>query len=242
MVRQQIVRCSFIFLMLTFSFCKKEKTVNHPYIDFTFTGNNGLAPDTVDFKCNLGSPYVIQWDFGDGGSAIGQNVAHVYKHLGFFKVLAKIIEGDGEGAVSNNVNVSPYSKLRITGINGGVSAYKPDGTPWDAGPGINYPDMYFKIFDDKGNELTGTFGYNYVSNVLSTQYPINPNVYIFDFDKSFTVQFLDYDQGAIEDDLIGTYSFRPANNFRDSLNFPNVFIKTDAHTGATINVNTIWSY
>ena len=160
---------------------------------------------------------------------------------GFYKVYTSVKSDEGQGGAVNNVNVSPYLKLKIYQVNGGVANHQPNGSTWDPEPGETNPDLYFKIFNSAGIELTGSAGYAHDPNVLSTQYPISPMASITDFDGYFTVYFLDYDLGNLEDDTLGIYKFRPADYFRDALYFPDHFVMTDSTTGAGINVNVIWT-
>ena len=221
--------------------CKKEKAEQHPFVDFTYSGNIGVAPVTVEFKSNLSSPYVVKWDFGDGETGECSTVSHTYHKQGYFKVYAKAMSGEGGGQAVHDVNVSPYNKIRIYRINGGVSQFSPNGTTWDPEPGVTNPDMYFKIYSSSGEELTGTLGYAHDPDALSTQYPISPQVTINDLGGYFTVYFMDYDLGSIEDEVIGIYKFRPADYFKDSLYFPDHFAMSDSTTGASINVNLNWA-
>ena len=230
---------TFICMLFIIS-CKKDKEQLHPYVSFTYSGNMGVVPVTVQFKCNLSSPYVIYWDFGDGSVAEGSEVSHTYLKQGFFTVYAKAISDEGIGEAMNYVNVSPYNKINIYKINGGVGPLQPNGATWDPEHGATNPDLYFKIFNSQGMEMSNT-GYPYVPEVLSTQYPINPVVPITDFDGYFTVYFLDYDFGYPSDDTVGIYKFRPADYFRDSLFFPDHFVMNDTTTNASINVNVFWA-
>ena len=120
-----VVISSFLLVMIS---CKKEKAVVHPYVDFTYSGNVGITPILVSFNCNLASPYIVDWDFGDGTKGEGQNVSHTYLKQGFYKVYANAKSDEGQGGAVNNVNVSPYLKLKIYQVNGGVSNHQPNGS------------------------------------------------------------------------------------------------------------------
>ena len=105
--------------------------MQHPFVDFTYSGNNGVTPVAVSFQCNLSDPYVVHWDFGDGSTGAGHSVTHTYLKQGFYKVYANAESEEGVGGAVQNVNVSPYTKLKIFQVNGGVTAHKPDGSTWD---------------------------------------------------------------------------------------------------------------
>ena len=215
--------------------------MQHPFVDFTYSGNNGVAPVTVSFQCNLSDPYVMHWDFGDGTTGKGRDVTHTYVNQGYYKVYANAKSPEGVGGAVHNLNVSPYHKLSIYRINGGVAYHTPDGSTWDTEPGETNPDLYLKIVNSAGAEITGVNGYAHAPNVLSVQYPISPLISITDFDGYFTVYFLDYDFTSLDDDTLGIYKFRPADYFRDTLPFPDHFVMTDSATGAGINVNVVWT-
>lgn len=228
-------KCFIIYCFFLLFSCKKEKEDAHPFVDFTFSGNYDVVPVTVNFSCNLGAPYTITWNFGDGGTATGQHVAHTFTKQGYFKVYARVKSDDGVGEAVHDVNVSPYNRLKIFQVNATVSSQKADGSSWDPEPGVTNPDLYFRIYNAAGEELPVTSGYD--PNTLSTQYPVSPAVIITDFDGYFTLQFLDYDFGA-GDDVIETYKFRPADYFRDSLYFPSLFEKSG--TLSSVGVKVMW--
>ena len=242
---QGLIKQHYYFLiafLLTLSVaCKKEKELQHPFVDFTFTGNQSTVPVSVKFNCNVSSSYKVVWDFGDGTIGEGVTIWHTYHKQGYFSVYVKVIGEDAAGGAVHEVNVSPYTKLKIYQINGTAPALKSDGTTWDVEPGETDPDLYFKIYDSNGMEVSGTNGYPYDANTLISQYPVFPQVIVNDFSKEFTVYFMDYDLGNLQDDIIGEFKFRPTDYFQDSLDFPDHFSKTNASLGAVVDVKIIWS-
>ncbi len=72
---------------------------------FTVTATNGFAPLTVQFDASassdpasLLSPQRIvrhEWDFGDGTSAVGQQVSHTYARAGVYTVTLRVFDEDG---------------------------------------------------------------------------------------------------------------------------------------------------
>ncbi len=72
---------------------------------FTATATNGFAPLTVQFDASassdpasLLSPQRIvrhEWDFGDGTSAVGQQVSHTYARAGVYTVTLRVFDEDG---------------------------------------------------------------------------------------------------------------------------------------------------
>lgn len=235
------MRSVVLILFVCLLSCRKETVQQHPEVNFTFTDNNGIAPDTITFRCNMSSPYVVTWDFGDGTKATGSEVAHIYKKQGYFRVSVHAGSEDGVGGVIRFINISPYKKLQVYQINGGVPSHKPDGSTWDPEPGATNPDLYFRIYNSEGIELTGTAATPHLPDMLSVQYPISPVVDLSDFDNAYSIKFLDYDFGNLEDDVLGSYYIRPSSFFRDSLPFPGFVSLTDSATNAAILVKFIWS-
>jgi PKD repeat protein len=76
-----------------------------PKAIFTVTATNGFAPLTVQFDASASSdpaallaPQRIvrhEWDFGDGTSAVGQQVSHVYTRAGVYTVTLRVFDEDG---------------------------------------------------------------------------------------------------------------------------------------------------
>lgn len=76
-----------------------------PKAIFTASLTNGFAPLTVQFDASASSdpaallaPQRIvrhEWDFGDGISALGQQVSHVYTRAGVYTVTLRVFDEDG---------------------------------------------------------------------------------------------------------------------------------------------------
>ncbi len=72
---------------------------------FTVTATNGFAPLTVHLDASASSdPAAIltpqrivrhEWDFGDGTSAVGHQVSHVYARAGVYTVTLRVFDEDG---------------------------------------------------------------------------------------------------------------------------------------------------
>jgi hypothetical protein len=75
--------------------------------EFRFTAQDATDPD--------GDPLTITWDFGDGTSATGENVSHVYASEGSFSVTATVSDGKNEATATSSVTVRSLSGTwRIT--------------------------------------------------------------------------------------------------------------------------------
>ncbi|MEM1119391.1 MAG: PKD domain-containing protein [Bacteroidota bacterium] len=83
-------------LIIVFVACQKEQlhtnrlpTIPTPIANFTTSGNNCLAPCTVEFKStstNLTSNAIFEWDLGDGTIQSGIEINHEYSTAGIFIV------------------------------------------------------------------------------------------------------------------------------------------------------------
>ena len=232
-----------IILLLTLSAflcsCKKnEADKPNPSIDFTFSGNTGTAPASVAFTATLQNASTVSWEFGDGQTGTGTSVTHIYSTLGLFEVTAKTTSEDGVSASQiKYVNVSPYSRINITQVFISVPTSKPVGGTWDTNPGATNPDLYCKIFNSSGSQITSQN--TYANNVFSTTYVISPIAQITDFNGKFTVKVFDYDLGATQDETIATFEVRPGDSFSPTLPFPNIISKSSG--GTQIKIYTSWN-
>lgn len=218
---------------------KKEEEIPRPTIDFSITNNNGTAPVTVSFVATTESGNTVTWDFGDGSTGSGLSISHTYTKQGAFYASAKATnDKGGESYKYKYVNVSPYTKLNITSITTTVKNTKPSGGTWDAEAGQTNPDIYYKLYNSSGTELSGVGGYIYYYNVLSGSFTFTPYS-ITDFEGSFNVSIIDYDQTAPNDETIISGSFRPYNYFTATLPFPTSFSTTDSY-GNTFRVYVTW--
>ena len=218
--------------------CKKAEK-NSPEIDFTYSSINGIIPDTVVFNATANYTNSIQWDFGDGQVGAGVNVQHVYTHMGYYLVKATAIGDDGFKVRSKDVNVSPYTKLRITRASVTVPPLKPDGSTWDGepDPANNAPDIRLIITDYTGIEIMND---QFVANNSTNAVFIYPQPAVVNsLENSFTVKVYDYD-GPSTIELIGSHSFRPTDYMTDTTaSFPLHFSKNNG-LGLSVGVNVAW--
>ena len=71
-----------------------------PAASFTVSALSGTAPLTVNFSGILssdedGTIKKYEWDFGDGGSAVGEAVSHTFNTAGSFPVVLRVTDDDG---------------------------------------------------------------------------------------------------------------------------------------------------
>lgn len=228
-----------IVVLLCLNSCKKdEEESKQANIDFTYTKSSTL-PVTVTFTAQPSDEGSVVWDFGDGQTATGVTVTHVYDSIGIYAVSSTLQTSYGSAGKNKFVNASFYNRLRVYRVNGTASLTKPDGSPWDT-DGTN-PDLYMRIYDAGGNELQPG-GYTFFDNATTIHYPYNPAVDFTDFIQSgFRIKFMDYDPVATTDDLIGSYSFLPTDYFSRPTQFPLSMTATDNTTGVSITVDVLWA-
>jgi hypothetical protein len=93
-------------LVIMTSQCKKPKDQQDYYIDtpiagFTWTGNEGPAPVTVQFVNTSEYSDTYQWDFGDGYSSYESDPQHTYHNtssepLSFLVILKATDSASGQ--------------------------------------------------------------------------------------------------------------------------------------------------
>ncbi len=83
-----------------------------PTARIAMSGNEGLTPLTVNFNASNstdrdGTIVSYSWSFGDGGTASGVKVSHVYRDTGDFTVLLKVKDNDG---ASDTASAAVYAQ------------------------------------------------------------------------------------------------------------------------------------
>lgn len=227
-----------LLLVALITSCKKDNPPA-PVIDFIYSNNICTPPDTVQFHATVENVNSVQWYFGDGGSGTGLDVSHVYTHAGYYAVQA-IATGEG-GTISRfkNVNVSPYTVLRITRTSTTVPLLNPGGSPWDTepNPANNNPDLRVILYNSSGAEIMND--HFVAADVFSAAFNYPSPVAVTDFEGSFTVKVYDYDTPSF-DDFIGLLSFRPADYMNDTTAaFPLNFSKSN-NQGLSVGVLVTW--
>ena len=76
-----------VLFMLLVAACGK------PLADFTYTGEQHVAPADVSFENRSKGAESYEWDFGDGNTSTEASPAHVYKGSGNYSVKLKAIKG-----------------------------------------------------------------------------------------------------------------------------------------------------
>lgn len=226
-----------LFAVLTYASCKKSNP--EPTIDFTYSNNIGQAPDPVSFRAEVKNANSVKWFFGDGATGEGIDVKHVYSHAGYYSVQATAIGDGGTLSRFKNINVSPYTQLRITNVSTAVPSLKPDGTTWDADPVIvnRNPDLRVIVYNSSGAEIMND--HNVAYNVFSAGFNFIPSAIVSDFEGSFSIKVFDYDDPG-NMDLIGVLSYRPADYMTDTTSaFPTSFSKNNG-MGLSVGVNVVW--
>jgi len=79
---------------------KADKTSPYPGVEVTFSAEGSYDYDgtIVDYR----------WDFGDGGSAVGETVTHTYAEGGYYVVTLVVTDDEGaKGSTHFGINVLP---------------------------------------------------------------------------------------------------------------------------------------
>ncbi|MEM9921029.1 MAG: PKD domain-containing protein, partial [Bacteroidota bacterium] len=99
-----------------------------PTADFTASTTSGEAPLPVRFDASAssdedGDELSFQWDFGDGNTATGEKVDHLYQSAGSYTVTLLVSDQEDEASSSLSIVVSEPSNYVI--IDGTYSIYNP---------------------------------------------------------------------------------------------------------------------
>lgn len=239
---KKILTLAFALVALA-SACSKKDPVPAPVANFSITGDNNFAPNKVTFTSNSSNAVLLNWDFGDGSSAVGEVVTHVYTTGKTYTVTLTANNSDGQkNIITKTATVKPLPTKMILNsvVLEQLPLVKPDGSAWDTGSG---PDPYFKISDAAGTEY---FKSKYFADVLASSFPLTyvgqgvPNTTAFpitfsalDFD--YTLEIWDYNtitdnRMAIANFKIRTYMPTDGSPYPDKIKF------TNTNTSLTINI------
>lgn len=155
-----------------------------PTAQFSSTPQQGNAPLTVSFDASAsndsdGNIVSYAWDFGDGQSANGVNINHLYNSAGSYSVQLTVTDNQGATAqatttiIANTVNQSPNAQFSSTPQQGEApllvsfdanASTDSDGNivnyDWDFGDGQNAsgvsPDHLFNVSGSYLVQLTVT--------------------------------------------------------------------------------------
>jgi PKD repeat protein len=226
---------SFISISLLFACRKKEEEKPHPVITYSFSNNKGSIPVTVHFNALMLNSSTVSWDFGDGQTGTGSNTSHTYTTSGFFNVVAKTTNSEGEVAsAEGHVDVSPFTKMVIEKITVIVPGKKNDTTAWDT-DGSN-ADLYCDVYNSSGTNLTAASS-PYTLNSSSAVCEYSPGITITDFYNNFKVQIMDYDLGS-GSEFITAFYIRPGDYIPSSPS--SVRAISQSNGASSINVKLAW--
>ena len=94
------------------------KTVNiiavtPPTANFSFSGDNKEAPDTVTFVNTSANATSYSWDFGDGNNSTVANPQHTYSSAGTFTVTLTATGTGGNATKSSTVTILNPTQLKF---------------------------------------------------------------------------------------------------------------------------------
>ena len=94
-------------------------TVGGPSGSFNFSPSTGCAPLTVEFFATAKKTEIYQWIFGDGGTATGNPVSHIYTYANTFNPILLITDSlDGSGdTIRCTVQIPSPSGIYVPGPN-----------------------------------------------------------------------------------------------------------------------------
>jgi len=98
-----------------------KKAINEPPVDVTASGTLfGIEGDLFSFSGTghdpLCEPVTFEWDFGDGNTAIGQTVTHIYGDDGPYDVTLTVKDPSGLGTVAHAATLVFNAPPMINGL------------------------------------------------------------------------------------------------------------------------------
>ena len=153
-----------------------------PFIAFTASPRQGLAPLTVQFNdTSLYGPTTWSWNFGDGGTSSSQNPSHIYNSVGTYTVTLAATNAIGTNTSSQTGYITILSQAPISAgtnlyvsndagvkydINGSSMTYIPNTYGLPMPGGMNSLHMSNVPSDTSGKVIqttsqSGTFYYTF---------------------------------------------------------------------------------
>jgi hypothetical protein len=103
-----------ILAVFVISSCKKEEDTIGSF-DFIYKNTVDGLNDTVFFSA-VGDFESVTWDFGDGSTAEGIEVYHIYSSFDCFSVSATAKKGSATKQVSKNVSVTKFKRFIVSSV------------------------------------------------------------------------------------------------------------------------------
>jgi PKD repeat protein len=182
-----------------------RKPIDPPTANFSSTNTNCRAPCQVDFQSLSQNADSYLWTFGDGDTSSKENPSHVFESEGIYSVSFQAKNFKGTDVVIKKIKIdSGFSKAGIESIT--INDF-PDtdtnNTSWDPN---SPPDLYVEFLQEPDSLLIGNTQVfpNLVDSItLPKTWNFNsPLVELTDFDKSYTVRFIDQDSNMPNDTVL----------------------------------------
>jgi len=204
----------FLLLSALFVGCSKTdvEVVPDPVANFSFSGDNNFAPNSVVFLNSSENSSINVWDFGDGSTSSEKNPTHIFSKGGTYNVTLSSLNKDLKKAIINKtitIKNAP-TKLKINSI---IVSSLPfinptTGASWDSGNG---PDVYFIMSPDPLTSTNSYFTTERFDNIIPGNLPLTFKgglpFTVSSLDLKLSVYFLDHNT-INSDVLIGGYTFK----------------------------------
>ncbi len=136
-----------------------------PSVNFSFTGDNKEANDTVTFNNTTSNATSYSWDFGDGTNSTVANPVHIYTSGGTYTVTLSATGSGGNGSKASSVIVYNPTQLKFRVIDN-------LGNPQSGATVVLYNN--FTDYTNKSNAVittsTDASGYLLVSKLSAVAY------------------------------------------------------------------------
>jgi len=220
---------------LLFFGCDPQEDEEALIARFVAVGENGYAPNTIQFQEDNTNGIEFEWTFHDGIVRTDRNPTKTYNQGGEFDVTLKVKRLDEEKTITRQITIKPApTKIYIKKMELISTPMTDNGASWDASGG---PDIYLRMTGSSGTIKTDT-----KSNVGSNNFPLEwtfnepyPSLPYTNSNNQFFVYVFDEDNGT-DDELMAPTGFR-ASEF---INPYRSIIEYDDRNGTEVKLTVEW--
>lgn len=205
--------------------CKKNEVKPNPTLRFTYSGSISSANDTLFFTALSKDANSISWNFGDGSTANGFVVSHVFHGYGCYSVSATAVNDNGSTTATIEVPFTLFRKMIVKSVEVlQIPPYAYGGVSWDPN---DDPDLNLKII--LPDDTVYTSGVT-VNNSTTGLFTLNPQAVTYGLGDKISFEIYDKDIGSNPDlYLMGYANFSlcppipnsPSSLYNDSTNLVN---------------------
>jgi PKD repeat protein len=178
-------------VVLLVASCKKNDDKPNPTIGFTYSGTISSPNDTLNFTALTKDANSVSWNFGDGTTASGFTVSHVFSGYGCYSVSATAVNDDGSTTATKEVPFTMFRKVIVKSVE--VIQTPPfayGGVSWDPN---DDPDLNLKIV--LPDDTVYTSGIT-ISNSTTGLFTLSPQPVTYGLGDKMSFEIYDKDLGS----------------------------------------------